>query len=147
MAARRVAIVWEVAMETGNISKPVAPAAPAAPRVDQLLAAGAVKTELAPEAAVQQAGDAPAVRYAPNDGADFSASLDVALREVVERNITVDPRTRELVFQTISKETGEVVRQIPDEAMLRLRAYVREMQEAEEKGRSGSDVPRVEKVA
>jgi uncharacterized FlaG/YvyC family protein len=87
------------------------------------------------------------VRYAPNDGADFSASLDLALREVVERNITVDPRTRELVFQTISKETGEVVRQVPDEAMLRLRAYVREMQEAEEKGRGGSDVPRVEKVA
>jgi len=137
----------EVAMETGNISKPVAPAALAAPRVDQLLAAGAVKTELAPEAAVQQAGEAPAVRYAPNDGADFSASLDLALREVVERNITVDPRTRELVFQTISKETGEVVRQVPDEAMLRLRAYVREMQEAEEKGRGGSDVPRVEKVA
>jgi uncharacterized FlaG/YvyC family protein len=87
------------------------------------------------------------VRFAPNDGADFSATLDVALREVVERNIVVDPRTRELVFQTISKETGEVVRQIPDEAMLRLRAYVREMREAEENGRAGSDVPRVEKIA
>jgi uncharacterized FlaG/YvyC family protein len=135
-------------METGNISKPVAPAAPAAPaRVDSLAAAGAVKTQLAPEAAVQHAGETPAVRFAPNDGADFSATLDVALREVVERNIVVDPRTRELVFQTISKETGEVVRQIPDEAMLRLRAYVREMREAEEKGRAGSDVPRVEKIA
>ena len=148
MAAKRVAIAWEVAMETGSISKPPAPAAPAAPaRVDQLAAAGAVKTQLAPEAAVQQAGETPPVRFAPNDGADFSASLDSALREVVERNITVDPRTRELVFQTISKETGEVVRQVPDEAMLRLRAYVREMQEAEEKGRGGSDVPRVAKVA
>ena len=135
-------------METGNISKPVAPAAPVAPaRVDILAAAGAVKSQLAPEAAVQQASETPPVRFAPNDGADFSASLDLALREVVERNITIDPRTRELVFQTISKETGEVVRQVPDEAMLRLRAYVREMREAEEKGRAGSDVPRVEKIA
>jgi flagellar protein FlaG len=135
-------------METGTISKPVASAAPAAPaRVDTLLAAGAVRTDLAPEASVQQASEAPPVRYAPSDGADFSASLDSALREVVERNITVDPRTRELVFQTISKETGEVVRQIPDEAMLRLRAYVREMRAAEEKGRAGDGVQRVEKVA
>ena len=135
-------------METGNVSKPVAPAAAAVPaRVDILAAAGAVKTQLAPDAAVQQAGKTPAVRFAPNDGASFGASLDSAMREVVERNITVDPKTRELVFQTISKETGEVVRQVPDEAMLRLRAYVREMREAEDKGRGGSDVPRVEKIA
>src|SRR5215212_3245517 len=134
-------------METGNISKPVAPAAPAPARVDYLVAAGAVKTDLAPEAAVQQVESSPAVRFAPSEGADFHASLEASLREVVERNVTIDPRTRELVFQTISKETGEVVRQIPDEAILRLRAYVREMQEAEEKGRAGSDVPRVEKVA
>ena len=77
--------------------------------------------------------------------ADLHASLDAALRDVVERNITVDPRTRELVFQTVSKETGEVVRQIPDEAILRLRAYIREMVEAEEHGRDG--VRRVEKIA
>ena len=135
-------------METGSIPKPVAPAAAAVPaRVENLAAAGAVKTQLAPEAAVQQAGEAPPVRFAPNDGADFTASLDSAMRQVVERNITVDPKTREHVFQTISKETGEVVRQVPDEAMLRLRAYVREMREAEEKGRAGGDVPRVEKIA
>jgi uncharacterized FlaG/YvyC family protein len=135
-------------METGIITKPVAPAAAAVPaRVDILAAAGAVKTQLAPEVAVQQASEAPPVRFAPNDGADFTASLESALREVVERNITVDPRTRELVFQTISKETGEVVRQVPDEAMLRLRAYVREMREAEERGRRNSDVLRVEKIA
>ena len=135
-------------METGNVSKPVAPATPSAPaRVDILASAGAVKTQLAPEAAVQQAGKTPPVQFAPNEGADFRASLDLAMREVVERNITVDPKTRELVFQTISKETGEVVRQVPDEAMLRLRAYVREMREAEEKGRRNSDVPRVEKIA
>ena len=132
-------------METGTISKPVVAVAPVAPaRTDLLVAAGAVKTELAPEAAVQQAGDAPAVRFAASGGADFHAALDSAMREAVERNITVDPKTRELVFQTISKETGEVVRQVPDEALLRLRAYVRDMIEAED-GRDG--VRRVEKIA
>ena len=95
---------------------------------------------------MQQAEKTPAVRFAPTEGVDFSASLDAAMRETVERNIVVDPRTRELVFQTVSKETGEVVRQIPDEAILRLRAYIREMSEAEGKGRA-SDVRRVEKVA
>ena len=134
-------------METGNITKPVVAAAPVAPvRADLLVAAGAVKTELKPEAAVQQASSAPPVQYAPTEGADFTAALDGAMREAVERNITVDPRTRELVFQTISKETGEVVRQIPDEAVLRLRAYVRDLVEAEEQGRDGG-VPRVQKIA
>jgi uncharacterized FlaG/YvyC family protein len=135
-------------METGNIAKQVAPAAPAAPaRVDHLVASGAVKTELAPDAAVQQVEVSPAVRFAPSDRADFSAALDAALRDVVERNIAIDPRTRELVFQAISKETGEVVRQVPDEAILRLRAYAREMRAAEEAERGGSDVRRVEKIA
>ena len=63
-------------METGNISKPVAPAAPVAPaRVDHLVAAGAVKTELAPEAAVQQVEKSPRVRFTPSEGADVHASL------------------------------------------------------------------------
>ena len=134
-------------METGNITKPVVAVAPVAPaRADHLVAAGAVKTQLAPEASVQQAGEAPAVRFSPSDGADFHAAMDFVMREAVERNIVVDERTRELVFQTISKETGQVVRQVPDEAMLRLRAYVREMVEAEESARAGGDVPRVEKI-
>ena len=135
-------------METGSISKPIAPAAPLAPaRSDHLAAAGAVRTELAPEAAVQQVDNPPAVRFAPSEGADFRASVEAALRDAVERNIVVDPQTRDLIFQAISKETGVVVRQVPDEAMLRLRAYVRELHALEDKERSGSDVARVEKIA
>jgi uncharacterized FlaG/YvyC family protein len=135
-------------METGNISKTLTHAAPVAPvRAEQLVAAGAVKTQLAPETAVKQADKAPAVRFAPSDGADFRASLDAAMRDAVERNIMVDPKTRQLVYQAISKETGVIVRQVPDEAMLQLRAYLREMRAAEDKKRSDSDVVRVEKIA
>jgi uncharacterized FlaG/YvyC family protein len=132
-------------MEPSNISKPAAPPAPV--RVDQLAATGAVKTTLAPEVAVQQVEDSPAVHFVPNEDAKFRASLEAALREVVERHVVVDPRTRALVFQTVSKETGEVVRQYPDEAMLRFKAYVREMCEINEKNQAESDIRRVEKIA
>ena len=134
-------------METGTVSKPMVspPAVPA--RADQLAAAGAVRTDLRPEAAVQQADDAPATRFAPSQGADFRAAVEAALRDVVERHITVDPRSRELVFQAVSRETGVVVRQVPDESLLRLRAYLRDMREAEDKERGGSDVRRVERIA
>ena len=133
-------------MDTGQISKPVAPAAPVTPvRADHLVAAGAVKTELAPEAAVQQAGKSPAVEFAARDGAHFHASVETALRDVIDRNLLVDPRTRELVFQSVNKETGEVVRQLPDESILRLREYVGKMIDAEERAHNG--VRRVEKIA
>ena len=135
-------------MEPGNISKPAAPAASTATaQADHLAAAGAVKTELAPDAAVQQAERSPAVRLTPGDDARFRASLNAALREVVERNIDLDPRTRELVFQTVNKETGEVIRQFPEEMILRLRAFARDMRAAEDKARGGGDVPHVEKLA
>jgi uncharacterized FlaG/YvyC family protein len=135
-------------MESGSISKPIAAAAPVAPaRSDHLVAAGAVKTELAPEAAVQQVDDSAAVQFAPSQGADFKASIDGVLRQTVERMTTVDPRTQEVVFRAISKETGVVVRQVPDETMLRFRAYLRELVDAIDNERSGSDVRRVEKIA
>jgi flagellar protein FlaG len=132
-------------MDTGTVSKAMTPAPPAPARAEQLAATGAVKTELA--AAVPQADDAPASRFAPSEGAGFRASVDAAMRQVIERHVTVDPRTRQLVFQAVSRETGIVVRQVPDEALLRLRAYMRDMREAEDRERTGSDVRRVERIA
>jgi uncharacterized FlaG/YvyC family protein len=134
-------------METGSNSKIVAPVPLASTRAEQPVITSAVKTELTPEAAVQQAGNPPAVRFAANAGADFRASIEQALRDTIERNVKADPRTRELVFQAISKETGVIVRQVPDEATLQVRAYVQEMREAESKKGSDSDVRHVEKIA
>jgi uncharacterized FlaG/YvyC family protein len=134
-------------METGNISKPLALAPVAPSRVDQLVAAGAVKTELAPEVAVQQVDHSAAVQFAPSKGADFSASVDGAMRQAVDRMTTVDPRTQEVVYRVVSRETGVVVRQVPDETMLRFRAYLRDLHEAIDSERGRSDVRRVEKIA
>jgi hypothetical protein len=35
----------------------------------------------------------------------------------------IDPQTRELIYRVIDVQTRQVVRQVPDEALLRVRAY------------------------
>ena len=129
-------------MEMGSIAKPAPVSAHNAPqRVGPI--AGAVRTELPPEASVQQVAEVEAVRFDPSDGAHDRAKLDAALRDMIDRRITIEPKTREVVYQTINRESGEVIRQIPDEALLRLRAYGREMREKAEQDRTDG----VERVA
>lgn len=135
-------------MEIGSIAKPATVSAPAAPpRVESLAHAGAVKTELAPEAATQQAGETDAVRFEPSEGADKRAALDSALRDMIERNTTIDPESREIVYQSVDKRTGEVVRQVPDEALLRLHTYARQLREADRRSSPDATSRRVEQVA
>jgi uncharacterized FlaG/YvyC family protein len=124
-------------MDTGNIAKPAPYSPPNAPhRADTLASSGAVRTELPPESSVQQVPDAEAVRYEPSDGAQARAILDAAMREMIERRIEIDPKTREVVYQTVDRESGEVIRQTPDQALLRLRVYAREMLETIEASRT-----------
>jgi flagellar protein FlaG len=131
-------------MEVGSIARTPAPSAANAPqRADTLVSAGAVKTELKPEAAVQQVREVEPVRFDPTNETAARAALDQVIRETISRRIVLEPKTREVIFQTVNEETGEVVRQVPDEALLRLRAYARELREKDD----NSDVPRVERVA
>jgi len=39
----------------------------------------------------------------------------------------IDPQTRELIYRVIDVQTRQVVRQVPDEALLRVRAYAQAM--------------------
>jgi hypothetical protein len=131
-------------MDVGSITRIPTPSATNAPqRADALVAAGAVKTELKPEAAVQQVREVEAVRFDPTNEIASRAALDQAIRETMSRRVVLEPKTREVLFQTVNEETGEVVRQVPDEVLVRLRAYVRELREKDE----SSDVRRVEKIA
>ncbi len=131
-------------MDSGSITRPTpTPALNAPQRTDSLAAAGAVRTELPAEAAVQQVNEAEAVRFEPSDGARERAAVERALQDVIKRRIEIEPKTREVVYQKVNEETGEVVRQVPDEALMRLRAYAREMREKAE----ASDVRRVERIA
>lgn len=63
--------------------------------------------------------------------------------DVVERNLTIDPDTRTVVYQALNAR-GEIVLQLPDRAILRMRAYLDEMRRAGEASDAG---PQVERVA
>ena len=51
---------------------------------------------------------------------------------------------RSLVLKVTEEPSGDVVRQIPEEVILKLRAYVRELTAKRD---AESDTPRVEKIA
>lgn len=117
-------------MEIGSTSRPPSlSAATAPPRHETLVSAGAIRTELKPEDAVQQPAEVSPVRLELSQNAESRAAIDRALRETIDRRIDIDPKTREVVFQTIDRESGEVIRQVPDEVLMRMRAYAREMRE------------------
>jgi flagellar protein FlaG len=120
-------------MDTGSIARISAAGAPStAPRPDVVYSARGVATELPADVAVQQTGPTEAVHFDPSR-AGPGAALDATLFEFIKRNIEIDPRTRDVVFQVVDRDTGRVIRQTPDEAILRLRAYVRELRAAEER--------------
>ena len=48
-------------------------------------------------------------------------------RQDTAQNIVLDPQSREVIFREISRRSGEVIDQIPGDAMLKLRAYFREI--------------------
>src|SRR5215210_7037767 len=54
------------------------------------------------------------------------AAIEAAAQDL-RQQVIIDPETRDIVFQAVDERTGEVVRQVPDEMLLRLRAYVREI--------------------
>jgi flagellar protein FlaG len=49
------------------------------------------------------------------------------LRDVIERRLDIDPKTRSVVLRKTNRETGETVEQLPDETLLKLRALSREI--------------------
>ena len=71
-----------------------------------------------------------------------------SIRESLQQRIDMDDDAATLVFRTVNKETGKVISQYPDEMILKLRAYGRELQRREDEKAAGSaEHRRVEKVA
>ena len=95
----------------------IAPSAGAPTVVDRVLhapVAQAVATDLSPAKAVTAAETAQPLR---NDAARSS--------ELYQHTVVLDPATQDLIFRVIDVRSRQVVRQIPDEALLRMRAYAR----------------------
>jgi len=134
-------------MEFGNAPRIVAPtAALPVTRSDVTAQPGSVAVDLPPEKTVQSASAGAAVnvevraqardaqsradgerRAFANDQHGRAANRTVD--ETVERKLVIDPQTRTLVLQKKDRETGETISQLPDELLLKLRAYSRELSE------------------
>ncbi len=92
-----------IAPSTG--APPVADRAPSAP------VAQTVATDLSPAKTVTAAAPAQA------------SGNDTASSELYQRTVLLDPATQDLIFRVVDVRSRQVVRQVPDEALLRMRAY------------------------
>ncbi len=105
-------------------------------RIPATPAPDAVRTELPAQASVLQT-PASAKPAFEKSGPQPASAPDVS------RNITIDAQTQEIVLQTISDESGEVLRQVPDRALLRMRAYSREQREAQAEAETERHLSRI----
>lgn len=120
----------------------------------------AVRTELPRVQRVTQPASAPGATAADDRRTGDMAARDERIladrrarmqriadtvRESLQRRIEKDDAAGTLVYRTIDKTTGEVVRQFPDEMVLKLKAYAREMARREQD--DAADGHRVERVA
>jgi flagellar protein FlaG len=130
-------------MEIGGVNRPAVTSSQATmQRVDPPASSGFARTQLSRDASVQPVEEASAVRFEPRDDSNQRAAIDAAMQRAIERAVErktdVDPRTSELVYQTLDTKSGEVLRQVPDEALLRIRAYTSELRAAQERGSDAS---------
>jgi uncharacterized FlaG/YvyC family protein len=88
-----------------------------------------VRHEPALQTAVATELDAARSVTATNNASATTAydAAQVAPRQDTAQNIVLDPQSREVIFREISRQSGEVIDQIPGDAMLKLRAYYREI--------------------
>ncbi|BCB19167.1 hypothetical protein [Bosea sp. ANAM02] len=134
-------------MDFGNAPRLAAvTAASPVSRSDVTAHAGSVAVDLPPEKTVQSASAGSAVNVEVRaETRDAQSRADGERRaranaqnnreavrttdETVERKLIIDPQTRAIVLQKKDLQTGETISQLPDETLLKLRAYSRELSE------------------
>ena len=92
-----------------------------------------------PPSSTRETGNAPAIPLSPTPP-PTAPTTPVAQRHATQaastpttgdartsRKTTIDSSTGDLVYQVIDNHTGQKLDQSPEEAMLRIRAYVRQM--------------------
>jgi hypothetical protein len=96
-----------------NTTAPSSGAPPVVDRVPSAPVAQAVATDLSPGKSVTAVEP---VQPARNDASES---------ENYQHTVILDPATQDLIFRVVDVRSRQVVRQVPDEALLRMRAYSR----------------------
>ncbi len=112
-------------MELGGVNKTsVGATTQVAPRQDVNATAGTAAVDLKPEETVQATPAGDAVQVSLSNDADAAARRMAALSDVIERRVETDPRTSEVVYKLVREGSGQILLQLPDEQVLRLREYL-----------------------
>ncbi|MHA7777704.1 hypothetical protein [Roseibium sp. M-1] len=86
--------------------------------------APSTQTDLPVEETVAPSAETENGKRAANNQRD-PRRLQDPITPTVERRNVVDPESESLIYVATNTETGQVVRQIPSETLLRLRAYTK----------------------
>jgi flagellar protein FlaG len=104
-------------MDTGLTTRPTGSVAQTSyVRPDPAPAREAVATQLAAAQSVTAAG---------NTAAPHNEAPRKAFAPQTSRDVVLDAQSREVIFRVVDVRSGRVVRQVPDEAIMRMRAYNR----------------------
>ena len=88
---------------------------------------GAVSQQDAKQHAGTAATDAAPAKVDPDDVKQATAEINQAIKSLNDHlQFSVDDSTKSIVIKLIDGDTGQVLRQIPPEEILRLRAYYRD---------------------
>jgi hypothetical protein len=118
-------------MEIGGVNKTsVGATAQVAPRQDVNATAGSAAVGLKPEETVLATPAGDAVQVNLSNDADAAAKRLAALRDVIDRRVETDPRTSDVVYKLVREGNGQVLLQLPNEQVLRLREYLAKANES-----------------
>jgi uncharacterized FlaG/YvyC family protein len=122
-------------MDTGLNVRPVQPSPSTAVWTEVANQRAAARTELPPTQVVTAAVESEPVQFEQNGKQQAArAKLNRVIDAIEARpmiKVEQDEVTRDIVFRKVSPETGEVVQQFPDEAVMRQRAYAVQLRRAE----------------
>jgi uncharacterized FlaG/YvyC family protein len=91
---------------------------------------GSVQTELAPSQSVGSAWESSPVRYDASQNAIAMSRLAELVARPAEHRFERDRKSDVLVFKRIDPASGEILMQLPEQSLLDLRAYLRDLEGA-----------------
>jgi uncharacterized FlaG/YvyC family protein len=138
-----IAPMWGQAMDNGVSIRPVQPSSTMPSRTDYAPERQTVRTELPEVAAVTPPAatfDARGQDAQRSLRAELSTAFEGKQRAVLntdtQRRVAYNTEAREVVVYRVDANTGSVINQFPDDALLRQKAYVKAAQDKDETAQS-----------